>query len=573
MNNIKNIIKEKLPDIFIYLLLLLVICLIMFFSQNNGVFYDDFMACSYGLDERIFDSLMQGVSVHGGGYTSLFLTKLTTFGIPYLLNMHPGDYLCSIAPVIKGILYALFFFSAAKCVLIRNHSKWLFLTLLMFLIFSLLYILHLENLMCIKDNITFFRYVFPSMFYFILFSYVYKTIIFRNFKFNFLYIPLITFSVLVAATNLETIIFPFCLFFCLIIGYNLLIDFISLYKKSKVFKKNYKYHLNIKFYAPVVLFYIMAFLYIKSPRFYGTFAGRGFFSSVVSLQDIGEFFNLFYQMYIVENILYWFVLIGIILVYIYKQKSVLQKKKLLCSLFMIISVVCVYLSLIVFGKNGYDGDYWISDIKLWIFFKVLVFAPAFILLDDILKHISIKYKKISINLVCLFLFIASLYYAVMMYNNRHLVSSVYTFKKINYINEKMYRFFSLKNETPYLLKINPNPHDYDWVPLLFLELLDGNHDYQNKQEICSFEETRTSVYLEKVYNVRFSDEGKSARFCLSDDAVDKFSNLGGTISRSELNNIKFSKLKDSQYVLNNQIADDDRMTKNEIIDIFKSFYK
>lgn len=571
MREIKDKLKEYFPDFCVYSLLLFVICLIMFFSQNNGLMYDDFMECSYGLNEGIFVCLLPGETVHGGGYTSIFLTKLITLGIPYLLDLHPGDYLCCIAPVIKGILYALFFFTAIKCVLLRNRSKWLFVSSLMFLIFYLLCILHSANLMCIKDNETFFRYVFCSMFYYVLFSYTYKNIIFRNLKGgNFL---LIILSVIVAATNLEIIIFAFCMFFFIIIGYNILINFISwISGKSVVFKRIYKYNLNIKFYAPVIFFYIVSFFYIKSPRYYNNYDGRGFGSFVFTIQNVEEFLSLFYQMYIMDNILYWIILILIILIYLYRQKSILQKKKLLCSLFMIVSIVCVYFSLILFGKNGYDSDYWIRDVKLWIFFKIMVLAPAFILLDDILRHVCIKYKQICINFLCLFLFIISVYYAVLMYYNRYLVSDVYIFKKINYINEKMYRFFSLKNETPYLLKINPNPRDYNWVPFLFLELIDGNDDYKNEQKICSFEETRTSVYLEKVYNVKFDIDENSVRFCLSDNALDKFYASGGVISRYELDNIKFSKLKDSQFVLNNQIPDDERMTKNEIIDIFKHFY-
>ena len=136
------------------------------------------------------------------------------------------------------------------------------------------------------------------------------------------------------------------------------------------------------------------------------------------------------------------------------------------------------------------------------------------------------------------------------------------------INEKMYRFFYLKGETPYLLKINPISSDMSWVPFPFLELMSEAGHLFDKNEICSFNETRTSSYIQKVYNIKLTD---GVKFCLSDDAFDKFINSGGVISRQELYELKFSNLKNPVFVLNNNFSQDEKVKKEEIIDIFMYF--
>lgn len=570
MTKIINKIKEILPNIFIYLLLFLCVFWVLFLCRYNTLGYDDFIECSYRIKEGIFDSLLPGEEYNGGGYTCIFLTKLTTLGIPYLLNIHPQDYLFQIAPIIKGILFSIFFYVTIKCTFLRNKNKWLFFTSFTFFMLYLLYIAQWQNCMFIKDNITFFRYVFSTMFFTILFSYIYKTVIFRNSKLNFKEGILIFLAVIVTASNLETIIYVFYCFFFILIGYNFLIDFIYLFKKFKHSKSLYKYNLNIKFWIPVLFYSIVGLIYIYSPRYWNNFSWRGFGSFGFDIKDVLEFFDIFFYLYIYDNLLYWIGLFLIIFISLYKNKSILKKKKLMVPIFMLVSIVLVYLALIVCGKHSYNGSFWITDVKLIIFFEVMILSPFFILLDDLLRHSNLKLRKICITFVSSCFFIIALFYISLIYQNRHLLSDVYIFQKVNYINEKMYRYFVLKNETPYLIKINPNPRDGGWIPFPFLEILESIPDWENKQIVCSFEDTRTSIYLEKVYNVKLPDDVK---FCLSDEALNKFFNIGGVITKSELNNINFSNLKNAEYVLNTEVSDDKKLSKEEIEKIFKTFYK
>ncbi len=569
-----NKILKNLPDIFIFLILIFTFILIIIFQKYNCLMYDDFIECSFGLDEGLFDNLLPNVRVHGGGYISLFLTKLMTFGIPFVFNIHPEDFTCGFNAVVKGILFVLFYFTSIKCCFLRSKNKWLFLTSLMFITFFSLYIFHSANYFCIKLNIIFYRYLFNTMFYFILFSYIYKNLIYGNSKYSFKEALLIIFSVIVTASGLETILFPFCLFFFLLFGYNKLIDLIFIFKKLELPKKIYKYNLNIKFYAPVILFYIIAFVYLKSPRFYANFEGRGLGSFNLSLKTLKEFFYIFYNHYILENIFLWILLILLIFGYLTIQKTILQKKKLLYSLLMIFSIISIYASLFLFGSNGYDGNYWINDFKLVIFFKIMMLAPVFILSDDFIRHAPYKYKSLLIKVFCWILLLTSLYYGFLLYNNRDYKPNGAVFKKVNYINEKMFMYFYLKKETPYLIKMTPSYRDEleGWYPFPFTEILEGENNYKNKEEICSYGVTRTSVYIERVYKININESDDKVKFCLSDDALERFFDLGGIITKDEIENIKFSRLKDPDYVLNNQVKSNDKMTKEDIIDIFKYYY-
>ncbi len=569
MSEVINKIKKYLPNYLVFLLMLFTIFLIIVFSKYNCILYDDFIECSYSLDEGIFDSLLPGELVHGGGYTTIFLTKLMTFGIPYMFKIHPEDFISTIAPLIKGFLYSIIFFISVKCVLIRNKSNWLFFFSMMFLTFYLIYFLHRTDLMSIHDNITFFRYVFCTLFYFIFFSYIYQTIVYKS-TLSIIKILVLLFSIVTVASNLETIIFSFCLFFVLIIMYNLIIHYIYFFDKNKNIKRIYKYRLSTKFYLPVALFYIITFLYTNSSRYYANFHWRGFGDFIFLPENVIEFFYVFCKLYILDNIVFWALLITLIIIFVRIKGSIVQKKKLICILFMIFSINAVYFSLIIFGKNSYEGNYWISDVKLFVSYKILLLAPAFLILDDVLKHINIKYKKMYLFIVSFFLFIVSLYYAFCIYNNRNNFSSCYIFKKVNYINEKMYRFFYLKGETPYLIKENPIAHDTKWVPFPFIELMNQKQDIYSRNELCSYEETRTSVYIQKTYDVRLSN---GVKYCLSNDAFDKFTNSGGVISRKELMNLKFSNLKNPEFVLNDNLPVEDKMTKEEIMDIYTYLHR
>ena len=104
----KKKILKFLPKIFIFLLFIFSISYICFLSKDNAVSVDDFMECTLRYNETFFDSLFPSETEHGGGYLSIFFTKVLTFWLPYFFNVHPEDFISNIAPIIKGFLFSLF---------------------------------------------------------------------------------------------------------------------------------------------------------------------------------------------------------------------------------------------------------------------------------------------------------------------------------------------------------------------------------------------------------------------------------------------------------------------------------
>lgn len=196
----------------------------------------------------------------------------------------------------------------------------------------------------------------------------------------------------------------------------------------------------------------------------------------------------------------------------------------------------------------------------------MLLFPTFLLLNSTLKSLKVNNRNFFIKLLTLFLVVLSFYFGALLYGQKDETPTAYTYKRINYINEKMYRFFYLKNETPYLLKINPIPWEEVWMPFPFLEILREVPTYNKDSVVCSSDSSITLLYLAKIYKV------PSVNFCLTDDAYDRFLKLGGNISKSELENVKFEKLKNADFVLNRNHSSENNLTSDEVIKIFKEYY-
>lgn len=560
-------IVSFLPTVFKYFLFIFTFFFIIFLSKDNCIYYDDFIECFLSAEENIFSSLLPGINIHGGGYTSFFFTRFFTFWIPYFLDIHPANYVFKILPYIKAFLFVLFFQISVQFFLLRNYkNKWLFLFCLMFFISYVLYFLHLADFMCINDNITFFRYIISLFAYFYFSIFLYKLAVFKNIQIGFGQYIFILFSMIIVSTNLETLIFSTAFLLFLLVFYNIFLKLLF-NKKFSLYEK-YRFNLTYKFYFFMIIYYLFLFLYLKSPRYYANFNFRGFGDFNLTSNDLLVFFKQFYEFYIYQNISYWICLFLIILYVFFRKKNSLQVKKYSFAFFLLASTLCVYLSLFICGENSYIGTYWIRDPKLIIFFKFMMLLPLFIFVEELINLVSVYHKKYIIYFLSSLFIIHTVYFSYLIFNRIDYVPTSYTYKKTNYINEKMYRYFILNNVKPVLIKINPYPASQSWVPFPFLEILGEFPDYMNKKEICSYGNSRTSAYLNLVYNEKINN----VTFCFTDDALDKFYDLGGFFSEQELSNIDFEKLKDPKFVLQTTKNTDEIISKDEIISIFKTFY-
>ena len=557
-------VNEKLPKYMNIIFSVFFFILVVIFSSNCGIYYDDFIECCPNDNEKIFDSLLPSETINGGGYTTIFFTKLVTFFIPFMLNIHPEDFQSQYFSIVKGLLFVIVFYFSSKIFLLGKKYKYYFSSVFLFLGLFILYYAYRFNLMCIDCNEVFFRYLISLFCYYIFYWYLFKFIVFKNYRINNLKIILLIFSVIQLSTNLETMIFSTMLFLFFVIAYNFLLRSIQFLKNINVNK--YKFNLNFRFYSIALFFFITAVVYLLSPRFMDNFDGRGFGSFDFSICQLLDFFYKFYIIYILQNALNWAVLISLIVYNFRTQSSSLAFKKNIFTIFIVISIVMVYFSFILFGKNSYTSGFWIGDPKLLAFFKFMLLFPTFLLLNSTLKSLKINYRKLFIKLLTLFLVVLSFNFCVLFYGLKDTKTTAYTYKRINYINEKMYRFFYLKNKTPYLLKVNPVPSEKEWIPFPFLEILGKVPTYNTDSVVCSSDSTHTSVYISKIYKV------PSVVFCMTDDAYDRFLKLGGNISKSELENVKFEKLKNADFVLNSSSSSENNLTSDEVIKIFRTFY-
>ena len=565
-----NKIKYFLPNLCVFILLFLSFISILFFSSQNCISYDDFLCCFWNLNDTIWDCLFPNVDDNAGGYFVLLLTKLTTFGLPYYLNIHPDDFISKYNPIIKGLFFVCFLYFSSKIFIFRNSkNKWLFFSFLSFLLFFVLFQFLITDKFCIVDNITFYRYLFPTFFYSVAFFLLYKNVVFPRLKSTFCEKTLFVFSILVVATNLETVVFPFLLFIIFLFLYNFVIDLFSLFNNFGLFLKNYKFKFNFTFYFISFLLFILSFLYVSSPMFSHNFEWRGFGTFELSLKEICNFLTLLFDFYFVENSIFWILFFLVIFLLFYKKKYRVTIKKIFFSFLMVSAILIVYSSLFFFGKNGYDDNYWISDVKILIFFKIMFFSPLFILLDDFLRHLNIKHKKICVIILSCFFILVAVFYFSLILKYKNYIFHFAPFKKINYINEKMYRYFKLNNQIPYLIKINPNRSGQTWLPFPFLEILSDDANLFHKNIVCNSGVTKTSIYLEKLYK---DEKSTSVKFCFTDDALDKFFELGGSITKDEILNLNFYNLQDDNYVLNSKISKTNRLSKEEIISIYQTYH-
>ena len=107
-------------------------------------------------------------------------------------------------------------------------------------------------------------------------------------------------------------------------------------------------------------------------------------------------------------------------------------------------------------------------------------------------------------------------------------------KEIQYISEKIIRFYSLRNEIPYI------PYEYT---------MESKYSvwFENDEEIECANNSILLAYFTKIYK---NDFVLQQGYCRSRNALEKYYENGGVFTEEELQNIKFSNLFNEDFVLN-----------------------
>ncbi len=529
INSVK--IKNKffiITNIFIALFIILFEALCY---KEATFFCEDMDDGLYRENENMFSCLKNSPDIkYGGGYFQSFLLKFFVLGFPFLFNFHPLDYASIPRGIIFGIFMACLVYSIAKFIKPVYFSKILYLVLAFFSA-SYVFYLYFVSIQVEINNYVFFRYPFSIFIYNVFWFFIYKNFIKNKLKINIFNLLLMLFLAFALSRSMEILIAAslcnmFFLFIC------------SFFTHKKFYKFNLIFYSLSLFFAFSSMYWILS-LKTKYP----------INKLSLNFNYLPEFPNYFLSSYLPYICIYVILLIPII-IGLWKSPIKTTFKAVLFSLIMEFSTLICFFSL--FGISICNDLFLFPGVNFT--FKILLFIPIIILISCLIKQIK-KYKlrKIIILFISSILFIFSIKITYNLISDFHLHGHIRIMKYkriVNYINEKMLRFYYLQNQIPVI-------YNYD-------SILTNNHYINHgayQEGDCDFNSV-TDVYLTHYYK---DDSSKKLGFCVSKNASDLFYDNGGIFTEEELHNIKFSRLKDENFIFNRNIKENNKiLTKEEV---------
>ena len=170
---------------------------------------------------------------------------------------------------------------------------------------------------------------------------------------------------------------------------------------------------------------------------------------------------------------------------------------------------------------------------------MLLLIPFGIMLSYVFQYIFKNNKYHSLIISCLAVILFS-FVSINLFYSKNLIQNLNTSedfllkqKQENYIWDKITRFYYLNNKTAVLPK----------------KFIFGEIPYKNNMDDitnCFYERNQFNVNYHKIYK---TSPNVSPYICIKDNAIDEFYNIGGYITKEELNKLDFNRLFDEQYVL------------------------
>ncbi len=530
---------------FFYIPLFLFIILFgIYLGHNFAIFEDDLVYSTYYKSEKIFNCLNFNFG-HGGGYLGYFLSKFLSFGLPNLLSIHPCDFTV-FHLVIKGFFTIITLLLIAKFSTFFYRSKPIFISVFSFLIFYyFFYLCKLETLIA-GVSYNYYRYSFSLIFFSVVVYFIFENLIKNKKITRFKSIFFILLCAFIAGTSSEIIFITLILFSILILLYQLIIFFISSFKKSTEFLNLYKFNISKSFILIFLVLSFAVFSFVSSSGFKEVAISRGLSNIFITKDLLINFINQYIQLYFFDEIVYWILFIILFIVDVVIAYKKLEIKKLILPLLLQISILGAVFSLIFCKETYYTGGFWLVHNHIRFIFSMLILYPLLMLLSYLIKSLILKCcnsldKKKIINHITLIVMVLSVSFAGLLIETingneyRNFYKKIENFKVFHYKLEKVFRFYYLKKEVPYL----PGYINYRDI-------------YRFKKptgEFCFID--RYNNFLQAYYaNIYKDDNVYNLLYCVSDKAFEKFYENGGTFTKEELKNIKFSRLFDEKFVLN-----------------------
>lgn len=544
--------SKKFFNIFFNICIVLIsVCCIVFYTYSSFAhyFYGDDMADSiYEMGVNPFSGIFEDVEImHGGGCVSLVLTRFFCFTLPVILNIHPADFMCWGSGFIQSLLLIVLFFSYLNFFPYVKKFKFLKTSLFLFTGAYFFYMLEYTGSAFIySNNNNFWRYPFTFIFFNTLFFFLFKNAVYKNVVTSWGKYVFILGCTVISAVNNDYLMYVGLAVFGLMIVY----DFITkILLKSK---ENLHIHLSFKnFYAILLLYACCIGFYVNTTAYKFIHGYRTNFGDFSFLKDvIVDFTKTYFQVLFVNYKYYWIIFAVILLLCLILANKKKEYSKIAIPLFIITANLAVMFSLVFCQYNGMGDRYWITRETLQLSYVMCCYLSLLMLFNYLYKHIR-NHKIIKIYFLSVVLIASS---GFLIYKTSGVDKSSAYIKSINYVADKMLRFYYLKNETPILYQYEPAHKSSDCCIYNYEYIrrnIDKIESFKKGNMICTKDNPYVLDYFTKTYK-EDREKVKELGICFSPDAFERFYEKGGTFSEEEFKNITFTKLKNDSFVLEKQ---------------------
>ena len=497
-------------------ILLLIFVYLMFFCFNFYVFQ---YICFFDIDD--LNSTLDPyplIAEENGRYVFNIISRIFCLHIPNLFGIHVQDSLSTLGLTIYSLILLLLFSVVSSFSLIKRKNYFIYFTLFIFSEFVFLYNYAFHNGYFYSSMVTFqYGYVFATAITLGFLLYIYNYIITGRLpRYKYLLgLCLLGFS---AGNSTQ--------FMCYTTAIVLFLLIFSYLIKRKLKIKKLKFLIKQKrIFYPVCSFFLGLTLMVTCPGFWAEVSWRHA-ESFQQIKDIFiPFFKEYYDVIILGYIKYYILILLLLFIILIDGflKRKIGKYFYLCTtiLFPIVGGLFYFATLILAGPTfpDYTIYYWIYEPFYHFCFLMILCSIISLIVGILLNNINNKrIKCFSFVMISIYCFI-SICNVNTFYKDEieTYINQLKDYKKNVYKNEKMMLYYSYKNIDKIKLIENihiPNPR-----------------------------------YMKRIYGLSFDEQ---LIYTNEQDAINFYEENGGVFSPQELIHLNFQKLKDKNFVLNNQ---------------------
>ena len=486
------------------------------------------------------------------GLISHFLVKTINVIIPFLFNVHPDDFIITTLPIIKGSCYFFIIYLLSKFSQFYLKDKKIASSIMIALSFLIFFIAKCYGTDIFTANTNFYSYSLGLLFLCTFMHSIFKIIV-KNKTLNKKELIYLILNAIILANCSTVGSFITGIYLALIITYNIFFYFLQKrrFVKDTTYEK-LKFNLNKKFFSASCTFFLTLLCMWNFTSIYKIgLSGRTIKTFEIDIMQIKEYINVLINEY--SFLLIYFIILIILFPLLLKRK-LLRIKTINLSLLLQLSLLATLTGLFFSGKEENLNNYWIQIPTIKTTITIIATIPIILLLNNFSFLIrNIKLRKFIITSIFIILATTFSYTFLQEIINfkQTSIELKYTSNKhaVRYIEEKMLRFYLLKGETP-ILPRHPLSAGMTYEPFFL---------YENK--ICVNNHFMITRYYPIIYrDTKYIDK----QLCFYEDAYEQFYKRGGRIYKFELENIKFSRLFDEDFVLNKNVE------KNDLKEIYNN---